>query len=125
MRNGTVLSAAAACLRRLRSKSLAATIMAAPHTDPMDELGAIEIAKLLILIDRIDADLAERGVTRLRSGAARGVVDHRLRATRRLAEWLDRYGMTPKGRTEWAKQLAEGGLAADIARRRRIREEQP
>lgn len=42
-----------------------------------------------------------------------------LRASRRLVEWLDRYGATPKGRAEWARQLAEGESFAETLRRRR------
>lgn len=98
-------------------QDLAAAVMDAPHTHPMDEAGAIEIAKLIVLIDRIDADLAERGVVKPRTGEPRAVVDLRLRASRRLADWLDRYGMNPKARAEWARDMAQGGLAAEIARR--------
>lgn len=93
-------------------RALATDIMAAPHTVDMDLPGAIEIAKLMILTDRIDADLAERG---LRNRKA--LLDMRLRASRRLAEWLDRYGMTPLARATWAKQMATGGLAEEIRRR--------
>lgn len=99
-------------------RELSEQIMVAEHTVPLDEVGAIEIAKLTILIDRIDADLAKRGITKGKGAEPRTILDVRLRASRRLAEWCDRYGMTPKGRAEWARQLAEGGLAAEIARRR-------
>ena len=47
------------------------------------------------------------------------LVDLRLRAGRNLLEALDRFGMTPKGRATWARELAQGGLAAEIAARRR------
>ena len=83
----------------------------------MDEIGAIEIAKLVTLIDRIDADLAAKGLTR-KNGEPRALLDHRARYSRRLAEWLDRYGITPRGRADFAHRLATGGLAAEIARRR-------
>jgi hypothetical protein len=99
-------------------QELVADIMAAPHTHPLDEAGAVEIAKLTVLIDRIDADLAERGLRNRKGGEPRALLDMRLRASRRLAEWLDRFGMTPLSRATWAKQMAEGGLAAEIARRR-------
>jgi hypothetical protein len=99
-------------------RELAAEIMAQPHVADLDEIGAVEIARLMVLIDRIDADLAERGITRGKAGEARTLLDLRLRSSRRLGEWLDKYGATPLARATWAKQLAEGGLAAEIARRR-------
>jgi len=43
----------------------------------------------------------------------------RLRASRRLAEWADRYGMTPQGRADWLRQLAESETLAETIRRRR------
>lgn len=105
-----------------RVQELTEAIMAEPHTTEIDRLGATELAKLIALLEAIDAELAERGLTR-KSGEPRGLVDLRLRASRRLAEWLDRYGATPLARATWARQLAEGGLAAEIARRREGRAE--
>ena len=99
-------------------QELAEQIMALPHTVPMDYVGAVEIAKLTVLIEAMDDDLAERGLTKKRGGEPRGLIDLRLRASRRLAEWLDRYGLTPQGRASWASTMAQGGLAAEIARRR-------
>ena len=107
-------------LREGRARAVADEILAAPHTVPLDEYGALEIGRLLALCQALDVALAQRGVTGAQ-GRVRDLVDVRLRASRRLAEWLDRYGMTPKGRAEWARQLAQGGLAAEIARRRKER----
>ena len=104
-------------LREGRARAVADAIMDAPHTVGLDEYGALEIGRLVALCDALDVALGQRGVTG-KGGKVRDLVDARLRASRRLAEWLDRYGMTPKGRAEWARQLAEGGLAAEIARRR-------
>ena len=70
------------------------------------------------LIETLDKVIAENGAVNARSGKVRALVDLRLRASRRLGEWLDRYGMTPKGRAEWARTLTDGGLVAEIARRR-------
>ena len=101
-----------------RVQELAAAIMAEPHTAAIDELGAVEIAKLTAFIEAIDADVAERGLSR-KNGEPRGVLDLRLRASRRLAEWLDRYGMSPKARADWARALAEGESYAATVRRKR------
>jgi hypothetical protein len=104
-------------LREGKARAVADAIMDAPHTVDLDEYGALEIGRLVALCDALDVALGQRGVTDAQ-GRVSDLVDARLRASRRLAEWLDRYGMTPKGRAEWARQLAEGGLAAEIARRR-------
>lgn len=101
-----------------RVRELAEAIMEEPHTARLDEVGAVEIAKLVAMVEAMDADLAERGLTK-KNGEPRGLIDLRLRATRRLADWLDRYGMTPKGRAEWARQLAEGESLAQAIRRKR------
>jgi len=105
-----------------RVQEIAEEILAQPFTLPMDSIGAVEIARLIVPIDAIDDDLAERGITKGKSGEARALLDFRQRFSRRLAEWLDRYGLNPLARSAWAKTLAEGGLAADIARRRAERE---
>lgn len=72
-----------------RAREIAERILEAPHTVELDEIGAAEIGKLEALIEAIDSDLAERGLTNKR-GDARSLVDLRLRASRRLAEWLGR-----------------------------------
>jgi hypothetical protein len=46
-------------------------------------------------------------------------VDLRLKASGRLERWCAAYGLTPQGRATWASTLAQGGLAAEIAQRRR------
>ncbi len=97
--------------------------MAAPHTAELDEIGAVEIGRLEALIEAIDSDLFERGLTGKR-GEPRALIDLRLRASRRLAEWCDRYGLNPQGRAEWAQKLAGGGLGAQIERRLRELEEE-
>lgn len=107
-------------------QEMAAAIMAAPHVQAMDEVGAIEIAKVIILLDRIDADLAERGLVRPRTGEPRGLVDMRRRLSGQLAAWLAAYGMTPSSRAELLRDVAAGSLAVDIQRRQAAaREDQP
>jgi hypothetical protein len=68
------------------------------------------------LIEAADCDLTERGLTR--RGDARNLLQLRLQASRRLEAWLAAYGLTPRGRVELAREAAQGGLAAEIARRR-------
>jgi hypothetical protein len=91
--------------------------MASPGVGPLDEIAAVETARLVALIEAADRDLAVRGLTH-RRGDARKLLQLRLQASRRLEAWLSAFGMTPRSRVELVRQLAEGGLAAEIARRR-------
>ena len=101
-----------------RAAEIAEAVMAAPHVAELDVLAAREIGSLVALIEAIDADIAKRGALEPRRGNPRNVVDIRLRASGRLERWLKEFGLTPASRAEWARTLAEGTLAADIARRR-------
>lgn len=100
-----------------RAQVVAEAIMGAPHVDVLDGVAASEVGRLVALIEAIDADIGRRG-TLTRSGDPRRVVELRLRASARLEKWLTQLGMTPRARAEWAAVLAQGGLAAEIARRR-------
>lgn len=88
------------------------------HVRPVDELGAIEIGRLVALVEAMDVDLQTTGLSR--RGDARTMVKMRLQASRRLQEWLDRYAMTSRGRAELLRSLSGTSLAADIARRRNV-----
>jgi hypothetical protein len=101
-----------------RAREIAEGILAAPHTIDLDELGAVEIGRLEALIEAIDQDLAERGLTNKR-GDVRSLVDLRLRASRRLAEWLDRYGLNPHARADWAAKLGRPSFMEQVEQRRR------
>ncbi len=105
-------------LREPRAQEIAEAMMREPHTQPIDALGAAEIGRLEALIEVIDDAIADLSVKN-RSAKVERLVEMRLRASRRLAEWLDRYGATPKGRAEWARQLAEGETYAETLRRKR------
>ncbi len=105
-------------LREPRAQEIRDAIMDEPHTAPIDAIGAAEIGRIEALIEAIDAEIARAGIT-TRNGGVRELVAVRLRASNRLADWLDRYGATPKGRAEWARQLAEGESLAESIRRRR------
>jgi hypothetical protein len=100
-----------------RAQELFEAIMAEPHVAPCDAVGAAQIARLEARIEALD-----RAVSEPRQSAQKLALlgDLQLRAIRRLTELLDRYGMTPKGRAEWARQLAEGESLAETIRRKRI-----
>jgi hypothetical protein len=100
-----------------RAAVVADAILEAPHTEALDWIAAREIGSLVALIEGIDRDLAKRGAMDNR-GAPRKILAERLRASARLEKWLVEFGLTPRSRAEWARTLAEGGLAHEIARRR-------
>jgi hypothetical protein len=100
-----------------RAQEIADMLMAAPHVDELDTVAAQEIGKLISLIERVDHDLAGRGLT-TRTGVARNLMDLRIRLSSRLERWLAQFGGTPKSRADWAAVLAGGNLASEIARRR-------
>ncbi len=100
-----------------RAQEIADEIMTAGHVVGLDRFGAEEIGSLLALIEALDAEI-DRGGPLTRNGAPRKVVDLRLRASGRLERWLATYGLTPAARADLLARLAEGGLAAEIARRR-------
>jgi hypothetical protein len=98
-------------------------IRAAPILGPADVFGAEEIGSLIATIEAIDIELQAGGL--VRRGADRvALLKLRIQASRRLAEWLDRYGMTPRGRVEFVHMLKSGALANEIARRRTEEEAQ-
>ena len=76
----------------------------------------MEIGRLEALIEAIDAEIANRGIVNGR-GQVRTLVDIRLRASRRLAEWLARFGMDPESRSTWAARMARPTLGEEINRR--------
>ena len=105
-------------MRDPRAQEVAEAIMVEPHTAGIDVLGAEEIGRLQTYIEALDAEIDRVGMAG--SGQRqKWLGDLRLRASRNLMECLDRFGATPKGRATWARELAQGGLAAEIAARRR------
>lgn len=98
-----------------RAREIADSLMAAPHTVPLDEIAAVEIGRLIALIEAIDEDLTRRGLTD-RTGKARSLVDLRLRASGRLERWLREFGATPASRVEWVERVARGETLASIVR---------
>jgi hypothetical protein len=90
--------------------------MALPHVVAMDQVAADEIGMITARIEAIDRDLDERG--HFGRNGARSLLDHRARLTRELRAWVREFGASPLSRATWAKTLADGGLAGEIARRR-------
>src|ERR1051326_2924007 len=70
-----------------RAQEIAEVLLAAPHIKGIDAIGAEEIGSLVALLEALDTDITNRGVS-TRSGEARTVVKLRLQASRRLQEWL-------------------------------------
>jgi hypothetical protein len=99
-----------------RGAELADDLMRLPHTMPMDRVAAEEIASIVSRLEAIDSDLDERG--HFGRGGARSLLEHKARLGKELRMWLAQFGGTPKARAEFAKDLAAGGLAQEIARQR-------
>lgn len=102
-----------------RAQDVAEALMAAPHTVELDGLGALEVGRLEALVEAIDRELARGDVAGRGERGSTWLIDVRLRASRRLGEWTDRFGMNPKARAEWARDLAATETLADQIRRRR------
>jgi hypothetical protein len=96
-----------------RAAEIADALMEAPHVVELDRIAAEEIGQLVALVEAIDLDIAERGLRSRRS-----LLELRLRASGRLEKWRTQFGGTPQSRETWAATMAQGGLAAEIARRR-------
>jgi len=96
-------------------RAIAADLMELPHIAETDAAAAIEIAKLLVLIDRVDAALADGVVER--RGRLRTLVDQRRRLSAQLERWYAAFGLTPESRFEFASKLSGGSLGEEIQRR--------
>lgn len=96
-----------------RAEEITAALMELPHAAPVDIIAAEEIGSILAHLEAIDKDLEQRG-----RRDRKALLGHKARLTRELRTWLREFGGTPLARASWAKELAQGGLAAEIARRR-------
>lgn len=101
-----------------RAAEVAEAILSVGHVDGLDQLGAEEIGSLVALVEALDRELDKRGPV-TRDGGPRKILELRLRASGRLERWLSAYGLTPAARAELLATLATGGLAHEIAQRRR------
>lgn len=97
-----------------RAEEITEVLMQAPHVVALDSIAAEEIGSLIAHVEAIDKELV--GATK--RAERKTLLDMRARLTRQLRDWLREFGATPRSRADWAKTMAEGGLAAEIARRR-------
>lgn len=110
-----------------RAREVADALMAAPQAAPLDQIAAEEIGSLVALLEAIDADLDEHGLT-TGKGEARSLLDLRVRVSGRLERWLREFGATPAARVEWAGSLGRAEAMAtvmrdELARGRALREQ--
>lgn len=103
-----------------RAEEITEILMEAPHVVALDSIAAEEIGSLIAHVEAIDKEL--EGTPK--RGERKTLLDMRARLTRQLRDWLKEFGATPRSRADWAKTMAEGGLAAEIARRRQAHREQ-
>lgn len=99
-----------------RAAEVADALMSLPHVAALDRLAAEEIGRLVALLERVDADLAERGLTR-RNGEARNLLDLHGRLSGRLERWQREFGTTPASRADFGATLARGARRRAGARR--------
>jgi hypothetical protein len=96
---------------------IAADLMQLPHVTDSDYRAAVEIAKLELLVDRIDLAIADAPLER--RGQVRSLVDQRRRMTTSLERWYVQFGLTPNARAEWAAKLARPSFMEQVEQRRR------
>lgn len=100
-------------------RELADELMSLPHVAETDYAAALEIAKLVLLVDRIDVALSDG---RLERGMSlRALVDERRRLSMQLERWYSAFGLTPESRLAFARAVG-GGLADELRRIRERRE---
>lgn len=100
------------------AEEVVTALMNARHTVPLDHLAAIEIGRLVVLIDRVDAALGDGQVER--RGQPRGLIDMRIRLSSRLEKWLRQFGLTPAARSEFVRDLAAGSFREKVEARRAL-----
>ena len=95
-----------------RAEEIRDALMTLPHAQPLDILAAEEIGSIIAALEAVDRDLRERG-----PGRTKSLLEHKARLGRELRAWLREFGGTARSRAEFARELAEGGLAGEIRRR--------
>src|SRR5438045_1928201 len=98
-----------------RAREVAEALLEAPHTTPLDRVGAEELGALVALIEAIDDDLSSRGLTN-RKGEARSLLELRIRASGRLERWLKEFGATPASRVDWVETMRRGSAVVEVVR---------
>jgi hypothetical protein len=103
-------------LREPRALEIADVVLSAPWADEcLDAISALELGRILALVERIDEALAERKLGQRTTK----LVDQRLAASRRLSELLDRGNgstVTEPAVSEAARPLPPGLSDADLRR---------
>lgn len=97
-----------------RVREIAESLLASPHlSEHLDEIGILELARLEVLIEKMDEYLDHAGLTN-KNGAPRAMIDLRLRASRRQLDLLAAYGLTAFARSGW---VGRDSLKDEINRR--------
>jgi hypothetical protein len=94
---------------------IAKAILELPHVAEADALAAREAAKLVVLIDRVDEQLA--GGLIGQKGRPRELLVIRDRLSGRLGQWLDRLGLSPASRASWVAALGRRTFAEELRER--------
>lgn len=102
--------------------AFAEDLMQLPHVAESDWPSALEVAKLSLLVDRVDAALSN-GVVENRSGKLRALVDQRRRLSAQLERWYAAFGLTPSARAEWAAKLGQPSFKEAVEARLRAERE--
>lgn len=99
-----------------RAQELEDALMSASHTVELDRIAAAEIASLLVLAERMDADIERRGLLN-KAGEPRTLIELRIRISGRIERWLSQFGATPASRVDWVGKLSAGSdLVATLRR---------
>jgi hypothetical protein len=77
--------------------------MGLPHVTDADRFAAEEVARLMLLIERVDSALGDGVVER--RGRPRALIEHRRRLSSQLERWLTHFGLTPHARATWVRGL--------------------
>ena len=98
-----------------RAAEISAWLMASWHTIGLDQLAADEIGSIISLVEAIDRDLLEHGLTN-KKGEARSLLDLRVRLSGRLERWLTVFGATPASRLAWVDTSSRADAVANAVR---------
>ncbi|MBA3364689.1 MAG: hypothetical protein H0U03_02730 [Actinobacteria bacterium] len=101
-------------LREPRAQEHFDAILDLPWIGEADIIGARQVARLEALIEALSDEVFRVGVG---SKKAEKLIDMELRAIRRQAELLSRFGLDPKSRADWTAKLTSGTLGERIAAR--------
>ena len=107
-----------------RAQEIEHALMSASHTVELDRIAAAEIASLLVLAERMDADIERRGLLN-KAGEPRTLIELRIRISGRIERWLTQFGATPAARVDWVGKISAGGDLVATLRREMARATNP